>query len=350
MRRLRRRPQGRPDRAAGLLPLAGTAVAIGLLGWLGTRAGPPAGRSGDDPRPEPWIDPRRLGLAALPPWADARWGEELDLALAEVPAFAASDAAGLERLAGRLRELPFVATVESPRIRPPDRIELALRLRRPVASIATGSGYLQVAEDGTVLPGSWPHPPQLDGAFLPVLGPIDDVDPVFRWARPGDFLVEDAHVDALDVAVSMARELAPEERRRLGRVVIDARHAREASVEEPGVRLELEGARRVLFGRAPWAGAPGELPVRRKWRSVVAALDPEVEASGWDLLDVRWDRPELGLRADWTARGEGAPAPAAESAAGSRAPEPLRTAATSRPVRPPQLSAEPREAGRPRVR
>ena len=60
----------------------------------------------------------------------------------------------------------------------------------------------------------------------------------------------------------------------------------------------LERDREVLFGRAPSADEPGELPVEIKWGSVARTLELEeaAEPVDWAVVDVRWDRPELVLR------------------------------------------------------
>ena len=144
---------------------------------------------------------------------------------------------------------------------------------------------------------TWPLPPRLGRAYLPVLGPLDD--PLFAQARTGDWLVEPEHTDALDVALSLSEHLDEPRRGALGRIVIDARNARRASVSEPGVRLELEGRRLALFGRAPCAGEPGELPPEAKWRALARALalfEGDPIGGDWELVDLRWDRPDLALR------------------------------------------------------
>jgi hypothetical protein len=112
--------------------------------------------------------------------------------------------------------------------------------------------------------------------------------------------VEPEHEDAIDVALSLAEHLDEDRRAALGRVVIDARAARRASVTDPGVRLGLEGARVVLFGRAPGTDEPGELSAASKWSALARALELfERDPSGgdWELVDVRWDRPDIALRA-----------------------------------------------------
>src|SRR5262249_8321401 len=102
----------------------------------------------------------------------------------------------------------------------------------------------------------------------------------------------------------------------------DARKARVASVTEPGVRLELEGDRLALFGRAPGTDEPGELAASSKWRSLERALELfERDPSGgdWDLVDLRWDRPDIALRNPPAVAMLDEPGPARAHPSGSRA-------------------------------
>lgn len=246
------------------------------------------------------IDTRRSRLELAPGAVDPRWEEWLSGRLAAFGSVSTLDDEGLEALTASIAAAPFVAEVGRPSVLWPDGLSLELRLRQPVACIARGHDYLLVSHDGTILPGLWQGPPALehDGTrcVLPVLGPLDTA---FEHVQPGDFLTEPRHLDALRVAVSMERLLAATDRATLGPIVIDAERARQASVEEAGVRLWLEDRRLVLFGRAPWSEAPGELPAERKWASLSAGLerlrrgDPQLD---WELLDVRWDRPTLRPR------------------------------------------------------
>ena len=141
-------------------------------------------------------------------------------------------------------------------------------------------------------------PPRLGDAFLPVIGPMRERRDLFANARAGDSLAEPEHLDVLDVAVSLAQHLSAEERAHLGRVVIEAAREKRGA-PDPGVRLELEDARVALFGRAPARNEPGELPADRKWRSLARALALIEEGRpehDWQLVDLRWDRPDLSLR------------------------------------------------------
>jgi hypothetical protein len=170
-----------------------------------------------------------------------------------------------------------------------------------------GAEFLHVAEDGTILPGRWPTPtwcellPGREG-FLPVIGPNDGA---FDLARPGERLKEPRHVDALGVALSMRASLSAEDFKLLGPPLIDATNARAATVEIPGVVLQLERRRTVWFGRTPGCGAVGERPVEHKWADLrkaaqllggLDATPARVGARDWSLLDVRWDTSDIAWR------------------------------------------------------
>jgi hypothetical protein len=246
--------------------------------------------------PQLWVDPAAARVVTVPAWVDPRWLEHLGLVLEREEPIELATAGGLEDLQAELAALSFVARVE--RCELSERgLELELGLREPVACIPVRGEFALVDEDGVVLEGRWPTPPRIGRAWLPVLGPL--ADPLFARARTGDWLVEPEHKDALDVALSLAEHLGEEERAELGRVVIDARAARRAAVEEPGVYLELEGARLALFGRAPCADEPGELSAPAKWRALTRALElyeRDPAQNDWELVDLRWDRPDIALR------------------------------------------------------
>ena len=247
------------------------------------------------------VDPHRSRLVSPPGnFVDPRWQSELALAMAELPPCPAEDQAGLERARQRLSQLCCVAEAGLPRVVWPNGFQIPVRLREPVACLRSGALFLCVASDGIVLPGAWSEPPLVEGKRLAVIGPNDGV---LDTLAPGRALHEPRHLDALSVAVSMRAHLSAEDFEALGPLLIDASRARVASVSEPGVRLLLENQRAVLFGRAPWTSAPGELPVALKWKSIAkgAALLrglAEHPEWNWAVLDARWDTPELRTRAD----------------------------------------------------
>lgn len=305
-RRTRRRRTGRarPASTTRRFPTGLVLLVLLFVGVAGLRES--AARLERDAEAEGlgWVDPLALAELEFPAWADDRWHAEYVDALADFGPFHVEDRAALSQLEGWLADLSFVAEVRELDAVWPDELVLDLGLRRPVACLSVGYDpavplFRTVAEDGTLLTGLWERPPRVEGGWLPVLGPLDDRElaELASYAEAGDWLGDPAHLAALDVARSLEASLAEPERLRLGRIVIDASRAPHASVHEPGVRLELENRRRVLFGRTPSTDAPGELAVAVKWRHLargLAALDDP--AHEWDVLDVRWDVPDVVLR------------------------------------------------------
>jgi hypothetical protein len=299
----------RPSHVLPALLVGALVVALGMAslararrGNDGVLAAAPASAELADPAaepapaPVPWVDPGAAHVLAKPEWADPRWLEHVDALLASLEPCETTATGWLEPLRAALAGLSFVERVERCELDPEVGLALDLVLRRPVACIPVGPEFALVDEDGVVLEGRWPVPPRLGHATLPVLGPLGD--PLLARARAGDWLAEPEHLDALDVALSLNASLGEDERASLGRITIDARSARRTSVAEPGVRLELEGERVALFGRAPSAGAPGELAAAAKWRSLARARElfaRDPEGGDWELVDLRWDRPDIAL-------------------------------------------------------
>lgn len=297
----RRARAGTPRRRggwSGLRWVALVALLVALVNFLASmRREVEAGGLGE-------VHTDRARLETGPGWVDPRWQDELRAALAELDDLAADDreaALGLQR---HIASLSFVESAGEVSAIWPDGLRVEVELREPVACVHLGRHFYGVAADGTVLSGRWPTPPARDTGFLPVieLGPSTDAG---RRASPGVRLEDPAAVDGLSVAVSMWRELDARGLARLGRCVIDARRARFASVEEAGTVLRLEGRRAVWFGRSPNLDEPGELPVREKWGHLAAGLallEPDPARSehpaglDWDLLDVRWDIPDVHPR------------------------------------------------------
>jgi hypothetical protein len=203
------------------------------------------------------------------------------------------DIAALVRAVG---DLPFVEEVGEAQAIWPDGLSLDVRFSDPVACVALGPHYFAVSSSGLVLPGLWNAPPARGSAYLPVLAPALSAGELL----PGDAL-SGAHLDALSVVLSMREHLSEIDHKRLGRVVVDAERSPLSSPAEPGTRLLLEGRRLVLFGRAPHVDEPGELPAERKWQSLskaLALLEQGLQgAVDWDLVDLRWDQPEMRNRA-----------------------------------------------------
>lgn len=234
------------------------------------------------------VDTRRVRIAGRD-WVPRDWEERIAARLTALGPIESRERESLERAAAEIEAFPFVARVGDVSTIWPDGLKVDVVLRKPRACVRVGELYLCVAEDGVVLPGAWPLPPDTGRGRLPVLGPFD-------WPTeellPGDRLDSEVVEDGIAIATSLFEHLDPDTLLRLGIVLIDAREARAASVENPGAQLFLEGRRLMLFGRAPNADAPGELPAKQKWQHLEAALqmlDNELRED-WDLLDARWDR------------------------------------------------------------
>jgi len=239
------------------------------------------------------LDAGAVQVDCGPGWVDPRWSQWIAHRIGELEPLAADEPQTGEVLQRALEELPFVAEVGRVRVLWPDAVRVALRWREPLACVRTADGFALVSSQGVVLPGEWSAPPARDFGYFPVLaGSTLDRAQI----GSGAWLDADAWEDGLSVARALRSGLAADDWVRAGRLVIDARNARRASVDSAGTVLWLEGGRRAYFGRAPSQGEPGELPHERKCAALSRALrllDPGPEQLDWELVDLRWDRPEL---------------------------------------------------------
>ena len=248
------------------------------------------------------IDVTRYRLMVESQWLSAAWTDELERILVEVRSLPVDDGERLAEFVAEVEALPFVAQVGQYSVQWPDGLILPLRLREPVACVRTGGrDFLPVSADGMVLGGYTYAPHEAYGGWLPTLGPHGLVEELQGPLEPGDRIEVPEVLSALSVAESMWGYLGVEDLRRLGRVVIDAT-AQEAPVLDRaatelkpaylpgGVKIDLEGGRRVFFGRPPIPIHSGELPVGDKWAHIRNALEEaEVGGSQWALLDARFD-------------------------------------------------------------
>ena len=198
------------------------------------------------------------------------------------------------RVVAKLEALPMIRSVEATRMIIPDGLEVEVRLRRVVACVKAGGGFLPVSEDGVILPG-FSVSPMSDGV---------DAAPLIAWDESlkdlsvGDELSLEQHFDALSVALSMQRHLSsPEVRVLLGAIRIDASGAALASVTHPGVVVYLPEHRAALFGRPPLHAYSGEMPDKLKWAHLSKyLLEPSSGEGEWEILDIRWDDADVLLR------------------------------------------------------
>jgi len=218
------------------------------------------------------------------------WSEYVASHLSTLGDVFVDDPEAVDLVAKELRSLPLFHSVGEPRVIWPDRIEFDVRMRRVVACVKTGGGFLPVSEVGVILPGCFVSP--MSDGVCPT--PLIAWDESLGNLREGDELSRESHFDALSVALSMQVHLPDEVRVSLGPIRIDASRADLASVTDPGVVLYLTEHRAVLFGRPPLNGNPGELPVENKWGHLVDNLRATFEGGrAWEVLDVRWDAAEV---------------------------------------------------------
>ncbi|MFT4538444.1 MAG: hypothetical protein ACI841_004831 [Planctomycetota bacterium] len=278
-----------PERRRGGVPIW---VPLGLLALT---AGVLAGKLGTETHAAgvSVIDVQSFDLRIRRGWMLPDWEARLANFLARADDLSAHDRDQIEALAQELEGLSFVAEVGVPEVIWPDGLSLPVRLHIPAANIRVGSAFLIVSEEGVVLAGASSTPHAAFGLPLPVLGPLDgSCDSL----RAGDSLQRADMIDALATARSMWQHLNVDLLADLGRVMIDASDAEAPDGFEGGVRIDLEGRRRIQFGRAARGDPAGELPVAMKWHSVARGIQ-ELRAGGdWDLLDVRWDQPDVHLR------------------------------------------------------
>lgn len=236
----------------------------------------------------------RVRLAA-PGWVDPRWQQLAAVRLASLGPVDATRPEEIATVVNELGALAFVEEVGPPTALWPDGLRVPIRTADVVACARIGRHFQPISAGGSILPGRWPTPPPAGAGYLPVIGPVRADR---RHLATGDRLDDRAGLDAVDVARSLWAHLDDPTIERLGRIVIDATNAPLTSPDEPGTRILLEGEREVLFGRAPSADEPGELPVESKWASVTRtlALADGPEPVDWAAVDVRWDRPELRER------------------------------------------------------
>lgn len=238
------------------------------------------------------IETARYRLHTGERWSSPAWTARLERLLLDAQGLQVGDREGIEALAAEIEALSFVAEVGEPEVRWPNGLIVPLRLYQPVACLRVDADFLPVAANGTILAGYSYAPHRASGGHLPVLGPHGlDADPDFPFV-PGDVLAHPAHLNALALAESLWGYLDAQDLGRLGRVVLDASRPHAWDGKPGGVVMDLEGARRIHFGRSPLVDAPGELPLPNKWEHVREALLAWEAGEEFAAVDVRWDEAD----------------------------------------------------------
>lgn len=178
---------------------------------------------------------------------------------------------------------PWVERVRYVRKQFPNRIVIAVDLRRPVAAIEIKGRYVLVDREAVRLPGEYAKVPDLPLVLLPVVG--------VRGAAPLAGRVWDAPDVRCGIAVAMA--LAENG-------VPDGAPVMAIDVENTGGRRDKRESEIVLWmadmvpvewGRAPVAGGFGELTVDRKLKNLQLVLLACPDLKGVSRVRIQYDSP-----------------------------------------------------------
>lgn len=160
------------------------------------------------------------------------------------------------------RRHPWVAAVVRVRKSRPRRVDVDLVYRRPVAMVAVQGGMYPVDADGTLLPptdfslSDTGRYPQIRNVPSPPQGPAGT-----NW---GDLAVLGAARLADALLQSPPGKPSYWKTLHLAAIRVPDGAGEQAALEELSFDLLTEGGSRIVWGRAPGSGHPGELSVEQK--------------------------------------------------------------------------------------
>ena len=194
------------------------------------------------------------------------------------------------RLARAFRKHPWVRRVKAVRVSHPARAEVKLVYRVPAAAVAVRDGLYPIDADGVVLPPA--DFTRRDAETLPrITGPFAAPGPA-GTAWPDEAVLGAAKVCDELAAVWDESELAA------------VRPLPDAAGGDVRYELATRGGSRVVWGRAPGSGHPGELTaaqkrsrltreVRRLLADTAPAGPRRVDLTAWDGI---YHEPLRGVR------------------------------------------------------
>lgn len=239
---------GRPYRTALLaLALLGLFAGLWVVGWSKVRQRVLASEAY-------WLKLENVEVTPLPEWihTDVRAEVIRDASLDRPLSIMDSDL--VERIANAFKMHPWVAEVRQVRKHHPARVTVELDYRCPVCMVQVPGGLLPVDAQGVLLPSTDFSP--LEAGRYPRLVGIDSAPvgpPGERWG--------DARVAG---AAEIAAAFGPAwERLGLERIVCTTAISA-GRVQDETYELLTRGGTRVLWGRAPSAEIPSEVPAAEK--------------------------------------------------------------------------------------
>jgi hypothetical protein len=172
---------------------------------------------------------------------------------------------------------PWVEEVRSVRILRPNRVEVSLACRMPVAFVVVDQTYYWVDRTGVRVPGEFPDRMPSEAGLLLIYGTSGPVpEPGQSWPDPGVR-------PGAEIAVTLQNDA-----RALDLVVIDVSNIdgrRDPKLSE--IVLFNRRGTRILWGRPPSTDRPGELAPADKLRQLRAAAREHLLDRG-GFVDIRF--------------------------------------------------------------
>lgn len=240
-------------------------------------------------RPEFLVYPSTFQLAT-PPWASDKLAQEIQKVPGLGECYSIFERGLTRRIARAYESSPWVYEVRQIKREFPNKIDMTLVIRKPVAVVRKGHKYYLADEDGVRLPQDyylWPHPAiKLPMLFQDRLKELPEPGKSWqdRGVRAGvllaKFLGENGILDKLKITTIDATNVG--QRRRRG---------------DSCLVLLNEDHTRILWGCSPLCAQPGELPDREKLASLLTVAEVEkYDFSKLEYIDVRWERPAARRR------------------------------------------------------
>jgi len=231
------------------------------------------------------VSPATLSFTTTPSWVTP----EIEQQLSHIPGlperFSILEPGLAKRVAQSYQRNAWVAEVTLVERRFPNRLKVALVLRRPVAAVRYRGEYYLVDGQGVRLPMPFRSCPQPDFKLRIVTGARNQPPKSgAAW--------EDEAVQAGCAVAKLLQDYGFD--RRLGVTAVDATNlGGRLRRGEPDVVLHTASRTRILWGRSPLAWHPGDgsQTVARKLLYLKRLVEyRDIDLAGLDYADIRFDR------------------------------------------------------------
>lgn len=235
----------------------------------------------EDPRTQ--VDLSSLQVAQRPGWAS----EGLDFEPLRAPQGRMSllDPKLVDVVADYYRQNPWIESVAAVDKFYPNRVQVRVCLRRPVAAIPVEGGLALVDDSGVRLPGLYPRVPETLGALPTIVGISGEAPPPgVVWSDPG-----------VNEALTVARALrAWTVDRACPIAVIDVRNLHGGvDARQTEIVLWTPDQRAIHWGRASDTMMYGELPVAEKMANLRRVLAVHPRLAGLKSVKLHFREPYI---------------------------------------------------------